>query len=144
MNATTSEPRLLQTQERSLLLERILTVILMIAAGAFVTGVFDRVSPDLTAAPLFSAVLAYWILFFTFYFGIFLGLGLEGPRSPDVTMRRAIGTAIAFVGTVASVLLTFGVTPEGTMALNQDFVYSLLPLHWGFVWLVFMQHLGLD
>ena len=36
--------------------------------------------------------------------------------------------------------------PEGALGLNftsGSQVLSLLPLHWGFVWLVFVQHLGL-
>ncbi len=146
--------------------ERVLALILFWAAGAAITYVFwwmgkSSAADDslLVTAPNFSAVFAYWGLFFTFYIGLFLGMGggecfsctLEGGQafSPDV-LRKACGTAIAFVGTAVSVALTtrfakYGL-PEGAFGLNftsGSQVLSLLPLHWGFVWLVFVQHLGL-
>jgi hypothetical protein len=34
-------------------------------------------------------------------------------------------------------------TKDGALATNQEMVLSLLPLHWGFVWLVLVQHLRL-
>ncbi|MHB8869562.1 MAG: hypothetical protein ACYC6T_18425 [Thermoleophilia bacterium] len=146
--------------------ERVLALILFWAAAAAITYVFwwmGHMTPDddsvLVTAPNFSAVFAYWGLFFTFFVGLYLGMGggecfsctLEGARtfSPDV-LRKAGGTGIAFVGTAVSVMLTtrlatYGV-PEGALGLNftsGSQVLSLLPLHWGFVWLVFVQHLGL-
>ncbi|GAB4245533.1 MAG: hypothetical protein Kow00122_02250 [Thermoleophilia bacterium] len=123
--------------------ERVLAFLLMIATGVAATWVFHWVSPDLTGAPLFSAVLAYWILFFVFFYGPFLGLGSEGARGPEVTLRKAVGSAVAFLGTAISVALSMTLTGDGALATNQEMVLSLLPLHWGFVWLVLVQHLGL-
>ncbi|MCZ7661908.1 MAG: hypothetical protein M5U22_02665 [Thermoleophilia bacterium] len=123
--------------------ERILTFLLMVATGVAVTWAFFYVSPDLTSATLFSAVLAYWILFFIFFYGPFLGMGLEGERSERATLRKAVGTAIAFIGTVTSVTLSMTLTGDGAFATNQEMVLSLLPLHWGFAWFVLVQHLGL-
>ena len=146
--------------------ERVLALILFWAVAAALTYVFwwmGKMSAAddsaLVTAPNFSAVFAYWGLFFTFFIGLFLGMGggecfsckLEGGQtfSPDV-LRKACGVAIALVGTAVSVALTtrlaqYGV-PEGALGLNftsGSQVLSLLPLHWGFVWLVFVQHLGL-
>lgn len=146
--------------------ERVLALILFWAVAAAITYVFwwmGKMSAAddsaLVTAATFSAVFAYWGLFFTFFIGLFLGMGggecfsctLEGGQtfSPDV-LRKACGTAIAFVGTAVSVMLTtrfakYGL-PEGALGLNftsGSQVLSLLPLHWGFVWLVFVQHLGL-
>lgn len=146
--------------------ERVLALILFWAVAAAITYVFwwmGKMSAAddsvLVTAPNFSAVFAYWGLFFTFFIGLFLGMGggecfsctLEGGQtfSPDV-LRKACGTAIAFVGTAVSVMLTarfatYGL-PAGAFGLNftsGSQVLSLLPLHWGFVWLVFVQHLGL-
>lgn len=146
--------------------ERVLALILFWAVAAALTYVFwwmGKMSAAddsaLVTAATFSAVFAYWGLFFTFFIGLFLGMGggecfsctLEGGQtfSPDV-LRKACGTAIAFVGTAVSVMLTtrfakYGL-PEGALGLNftsGSQVLSLLPLHWGFVWLVFVQHLGL-
>lgn len=146
--------------------ERVLALILFWAVAAALTYVFwwmGKMSAAddsaLVTAATFSAVFAYWGLFFTFFIGLFLGMGggecfsctLEGEQtfSPDV-LRKACGTAIAFVGTAVSVMLTtrfakYGL-PEGALGLNftsGSQVLSLLPLHWGFVWLVFVQHLGL-
>lgn len=145
--------------------ERVLTILLVWAAAAVVTYVFWWVGKptaaddsSLVTAANFSAVFAYWGLFFVFYIGLFLGMGggdcfsctLEAQTfSPDV-LRKAAGTAIAFVGTAVSVALTarFAAYGVDTGAFGLNFtsgsqVLSLLPLHWGFVWLVFVQHLGL-
>ncbi len=146
--------------------ERVLALILFWAVAAAITYVFwwmGKMSgadeSALVTATNFSAVFAYWGLFFTFFIGLYLGMGggecfsctLDGGQtfSPDV-LRKASGTAIALVGTAVSVMLTtrlakYGL-PEGAMGLNftsGSQVFSLLPLHWGFVWLVFVQHLGL-
>lgn len=146
--------------------ERVLALILFWAVAAAITYVFWWMgkmnatdTSALVSAANFSAVFAYWGLFFTFFIGLYLGIGggdcfsctLDGGQtfSPDF-LRKAAGTAIAFIGTAASVALTtrlakYGL-PEGAMGLNftsGSQVLSLLPLHWGFVWLVFVQHLGL-
>ena len=146
-------------------LERLLTILVIWAAAAAVTYAFwwmgkqDANTDSLLVGPAsFSAVFAYWGLFFTFYIGLFLGMGggdcfsctLEGRTFSPEIFRKAVGTAIAFAGTAVSVALTarlaqFG-APEGAAGLNftsGSQVLSLLPLHWGFVWLVFVQHLGL-
>lgn len=151
---------------KSKAMERVLALCLFWAVAAAITYVFwwmGKMSAAdesvLVTAPNFSAVFAYWGLFFTFFIGLFLGMGggecfsctLEGGQtfSPDV-IRKACGAAIALVGTAVSVMLTarfapYGL-PEGAFGLNftsGSQVLSLLPLHWGFVWLVFVQHLGL-
>lgn len=147
-------------------MERALALVVFWVAAAAITYVFwwmGKMSTDdasvLVTAPNFSAVFAYWGLFFTFFIGLYLGMGggecfsctLEGDQtfSPEV-LRKACGTAIAFVGTAVSVMLTtrfakYGL-PEGALGLNftsGSQVLSLLPLHWGFVWLVLVQHLRL-
>ncbi len=146
-------------------LERVLTILVIWAAAAVVTYAFwwvgkqDANTDSLLVTPAnFSAVFAYWGLFFIFYVGLFLGMGggdcfsctLQSQVfSPDV-FRKAVGTAIAFVGTAVSVALSARLAaygaPDGAAGLNftsGSQVLSLLPLHWGFVWLVFVQHLGL-
>jgi len=146
-----------RAEARSKTLERVLTIILIWAAAAVTTYVFYWVDGSLVDAGLFSAVFAYWGLFYTFFFGLYLGLGggecysctLEGEAFSPAFIRKALGTAIAFIGTTVSVALTTHFAqytgPEGAMGLNLigTQVFSLLPLHWGFVWLVFVQHLGL-
>jgi hypothetical protein len=146
--------------------ERVLAVIIFWAVAAAVTYVFwwmGKMSAANTSALVtpanFSAVFAYWGLFFTFFIGLYLGIGggdcfsckLDGGQtfSPEF-LRKACGTAIALVGTAVSVALTTRLAQYGVSAgaLGLDFnsgsqVLSLLPLHWGFVWLVFVQHLGL-
>jgi hypothetical protein len=137
--------------------ERILTLILIWASAAALTYVFYWMDPELVNATLFSAVFAYWGLFFTFYYGLYLGLGgaacysctLETEVFSPAVFRKAVGTALALIATAVSVALTTKFAqfagPEGARGL--DFVpaqvFSLLPLHWGFVWLVFVQHLKL-
>jgi hypothetical protein len=137
--------------------ERILTVVMIWAAAAATTYLFWWIDGSLADASRFSAVFAYWGLFYTFFFGLYLGLGggdcysctLETEVFSPAAIRKAVGTAIALAGTAISVALTvkfaeFG-GADGAMGLNfaSAQVFSLLPLHWGFVWLVFVQHLGL-
>ncbi|HZJ02871.1 MAG TPA: hypothetical protein VFE20_04175 [Thermoleophilia bacterium] len=137
--------------------ERILTLLVVWGAAAAITYVFWWIDNGLVDASLFSAVFAYWGLFFIFTLGLYLGLGggdcysctLENePFSPEA-LRKAAGIGIAMVGTAISVALTTHFAqyagPEGAQGLNLagTQVFSLLPLHWGFVWVVFVQHVGL-
>jgi hypothetical protein len=155
--ATESAARPARTADAAKTTERVLTLILIWATAAVLTFVFRWIDPELVNAARFSAVFAYWGLFFTFYYGLYLGLGggdcysctLETEVFSPAVLRKAAGTSIAFIGTAVSVALTAKFAsfagPEGAQGLNlsEAQVFSLLPLHWGFVWLVFVQHLKL-
>jgi hypothetical protein len=161
--AATVEPRVMEepqpltarSAEAAKTMERVLTIVLVWAAAAATTYVFRWIDPELVNAARFSAVFAYWGLFYTFFLGLYLGLGggdcysckLEDQVFSPAATRKAVGTAIALVGTAISVALTVKFAPFSEGGMGLDFtaaqVFSLLPLHWGFVWLVFVQHLGL-
>jgi hypothetical protein len=124
-------------------LERLLVIALTLVLSAVTTWVFRRISPGLVNEALLSVVYASWAIFWFFYLGLYLGLGLGAAPAEGGVQRKLIGTAAMVAFTVVCVLAGITLAETGEMGLSAEVLLSVLPLHWGLVWLVFAQNLGM-